>query len=126
MRTLVKLVLVFSAACLSVTAVSVAHAQSANEWYPTGNTGLTVMNVSFITHADWNSQARIGVEFTSGLTAYYYYSPSDPLQTELASILDASLATAEIHGTPVFVYVTGADAFTSGTWDFDSVQIGNN
>jgi hypothetical protein len=111
--------------CLLVVSPG-AYAQSADEWYPAQNPGLMVANVGYDTRQNWGSDSRIGVQFTSNLVAYYYFSTSSATQLAEAGAIYAALLSAEISGTPVFIYINQSDPYSSGQWDFVSVQVGNN
>lgn len=103
-----------------------ADAQTAQTWYPAQNPGLMVANAWYDTRQDWASDGRIGIQFTSGMTAYFYFLPTNATQLQEASVIYGSVLSAEVSGTPVFIYLTQADTYSSGQWDFSSIQVGNN
>jgi hypothetical protein len=102
-------------------------AQTASQWYPTQNPGITVASVWYLPVLNQlGIPPHIGVETASRASYFYYFSPTDANQLAVANAIYASLLSAEISGQPVFLYMSGTDRYTSGVWDFAAVQVGNN
>lgn len=122
-RSFVAIVL----ACLSFSiGCTAVHAQTAGDWCPSNNPGLTVRDVWYDTRSNWGSQSRIGMTSSDGRLWFYYFSTSDAVQLQLSNTMYASLLSAEISGQPVFLILSQGDPYNSGAWDFISMQVGPN
>ena len=121
MKVIVRVI----SAALAVVSGS-CFGQTANAWYPADYLAQYHVKHAAYDLRTFGSLSRIELQFVeNGLFLFYYFSPTDSVQLQKAGAIYASLITASSAGSPVSVYVTGPDAYSSG-WDFLSIQVGPN